>query len=342
MYTYGGGGVIMYLDFVYNGDVYDYLGADLEGAELANYDSDSYLEISNLDAYKVTYDLEYLESWKGEKGVLKVHYYNSQTVIKFNLVKPHSGKFTVRYMIDSNIGQAGTALASTNGWDNANTNKLGYRNVWIDSVVSDTTLDQIAFGSSGTISEQITLYIAGVYDGDYRDQIVTPIKNTLAQEITEENVLADFSSDDYLLLIQPTTTNLVSNYSARILDSYTDGEGTTRYGVLQLDLTFPTNGWRFVNFTLPKSYTERFTIDIAIAEGYNGQIGIGEADTGNSLHNNYSVPGGGIIAVNKWCKVSPSAKGFANKNEMTIGVVNQGTCTSVTIYIDCIYDGTVA
>lgn len=342
MYTFGGDGVVMYLSFVYNGTLNDYLESGLKGAELANFDVDDYKEIIKITG--VTHTVEILDNWAGETGVLKVSYYHSNTPIRINLVKSHSGKFTVRYMFDTTLSQAGMLLASTSGWDNANTNKLGCRNMWMDVVVSDTASDVIAFGASGAISTPVILYVAGVYDGDYRDQLVTPIKNALAEKITEENVLADFSSDDYLSLIQSVTNGYnVNTYSAKILESYTDANGVTKNGVLELKLTFPTSGWHFVNLTLPKAYTERFTIDIAVAEGYTGQIGIGEADTGASLHANYSVVGGtAITAVNKWCKVSPSAKSFANKNEMTIGVVNQGTCTSVTIYIDCIYDGTVA
>lgn len=355
----------VYFAFIMDGDIKEVakptVAKDLGDSEIANFDSSlyEYLLVTANASNLGTVSVEYLDKYEGETGVLKVTMKHdtvggADASWVLNLPKAYETGYTIKYRLeDLVVNNAAVDKVATIRWRYANADATVENGVnketsfvydmWHAKYIeapNATCKDAISFYSYG--GGGVVMYISGVYNGDNTTEIVEPIRNELAKKITEENVLADFSSDDYLKLITSLTNgNNVSTYSAKILESYTDADGVTKNGVLELKLTFPTTGWRFVNFTLPKAYTDRFTIEVAIAEGYTGQFGMGIADTGTSLHDNYSVPGVTITAMNKWSKLTPPAKNFENKNEITIGVVNQKS-TSITIYIDCIYNGVVA
>ena len=122
-------------------------------------------------------------------------------------------------------------------------------------------------------------------------------------------------------------------YTAEILPSV-ELSGQTRTGVLKLTIYFnKTHNWSVVNMILPKAHTGTYTVEYYVdAKPVGGSL---FASDGCSTFKY------GGISTGAWNKLVVSDN--AASNIIGIGAANHSKDGEVfTIYIDCIYDGTVA
>ena len=328
-----GADVVIYFSFVYAGTtvemVQDELLAGLKENELANYDSKSY-ESMAVKSAPSGYTVKYLESYAGETGVLKVTFSTGNGNIILNLLKAHSGSYSVKYLVDSTATQVGANKMDGNWADG--TAHLYTANTWQTKVVNDPDAadkNVIRFGawnSDGTTT--ITIYIAHVVDVAATKSLVT--------KTLDNGEIADFDSDAYLNLLTNPNNNRPRYFSAEVLESVTLG-GETRENVLKL--TINLNGsanWSFVSFCLPVAHSGTYTIEFFMnQEDYPaaGQAGIGDGKT-LTIHD--------WQKFGAWTKKSFTAKADQVTDIIAFGMVNHTLGATYTIYVDAIYDGTVA
>ncbi|MBQ9734427.1 MAG: MBL fold metallo-hydrolase [Clostridia bacterium] len=343
----GGAQVEVYFSFVYDGQK---LNLSTPEGYLATYDNADWINTITQPSGSYYYEggitTEYLESFQGETGVVKVtgqvNGVNGSGWLKLDLPKAHSGKFTIRFWIaetEKNPGLIGF-LEDTSGtrvtgcyWFSDNVPANG---VWHTKVVTTSTdTSAVYFEAGNGQNAYLEVYFAFIMDGDIAD---------VAKEITAETLgdgeVANFDNAFYADLLSIPSTHPAKSCTAEILSSVELG-GETRTNVLKLTVNLSSSvNWSFVNLKLPKAHSGVFTIEYYIKSetfptGVNDAVGIKDA-AGNLLSHDFEK-------FDAWTKQTFTAKeSDTTYDAIGIGMVNHTLGATLEIYIDCVYDGTVA
>lgn len=331
------------------------LKADLDTNELASFDLKEYESlVHKLDADD-TITATYLESFKGEKGVLKVEIDNSADVansgLYLDLVKSINATngYTVRMYAECNnkpqaiyIKTANTygtpASDALNLWDDKYWNN--WQSLYITAVGSELNSFYILTysGADYQNSTSYTFYFSVIMDGDQRTAIMETNRANVAQTITEENVLAKFDSEDYLALLDlSSTSGRIAPYTAEIVDDPLATENARK--VLKLSITLTaSSAWDFVTLYLPKAYTNNaVTVEYYVPADNvtGGDLAFIPEDDSFSSYHFATTQGAWTKKVSKWADKSGS--------NIEIGKVNTNKDgTVLVVYVACVYDGTVA
>ncbi len=328
-----------YIAFVYNGTAADMameeINSGLKSYEVANFSTAGYENLAvqySHNSVPSAPTATYLETYEGKSGVLQVKApVHSSWTTAFDLVLPKdvSGKkIAVTFRFDS------AALFKFESPDVKETyltaDLTSKKNLWLTYELdyTDITVDKLSVYMlcSPSTASIVNVYLDSII-------IVDETRTELAKTL-DAGEIVDFDSNAYVDLLKfPTTAEKATSWTAEVLSSVTLG-GETRENVLKLVMV-TTSTWSFVEFSMPKAYTSgSFTIDYFVDSGLytSGQIGI--KDTTNNLLDNVTP------VKDAWTK-----KAFTSATTdgiICIGWVNQPSGATMTIYIDAIYDGTVA
>ena len=331
------------------------LKADLDTNELASFDIKEYETLVHALDTDDTITATYLPEFKGEKGVLKVEIDNSKDVANsglyldlVNSINATNG-YTVRMYMECNTAPTAMYIKGSNSYGTAGGDELNAKNIqkaeywnnwqshYITTVGSELNSFYILTYTANSASTSYTFYFSVIMDGDQRDAIMTANRTAAAQDITEENVLATFDSEAYLALLDiSSTSGRVAPYTAEIVDDPLATESARK--VLKLTITLSaSSAWDFVTIHLPKAYTNSVTVEYYIPEtdSTSGQLAFIPADDSFSSYHFTETKGAWTKKQAKW-----SDKSGTN---IEIGKVNTNKDgTILTIYISCIWNGTVA
>ncbi len=340
----GGARVEVYFSFVYDGQKLNL--ATPEGY-LATYDNADWTntvsEVGGNYYFEGGISTEYLESFQGETGVVKVtgkvNGVNGSGHIKLDLPKAHSGKFTIRFYIAATTKNAGLIgfVQDTSGtrvtggfWYDSSVPANG---VWHTKVITTSTdTSAVYFEAGNGQNAELEVYFAFIMDGDIADVAGPACAKTL-----DEGEVADFDNSLYADLLSIPSTHPAKTYTAEVIASVELG-GETKENVLKLTMDLSTSAtWSFVNLKLPKAHTGTFTIEFYM-ETFPAEGQVGMKDASNSLITHDWQKTG--VWTKKAFTATASDTAYTS---IGIGMVNHATTgVSFTIYIDCVYDGSVA
>ena len=353
----------VYFAFIMDGDkTSEVVAADkavlantLEVNEIANFDSGLYLGflskpdaniVKNYSADIVKNKTDSLGSVRENALMLKGTFSSSWNFVVLSLPKTHSGSITIEFMVPETITDPVAFTDKTGGDGNGNlsfyykTYQSGAQNyysvgTWNRKTINisgDAYADSIAIGTVNQTAGNFEIYISGIWDASQ-----TAIAEDLAKAATtlEGNEIADFDNEAYANLFITAKTNPALYYDAEILTSVELG-GQTRTGVLKLTIYLSkTHNWSVVNMILPKAHTGSYTVEYYVDAKPNG--GSLFANDGCSKFQY------GGISAGSWGKLVVPSNNATAGNIIGIGAANHTKDGEVfTIYIDCIYDGTVA
>ena len=283
----------------------EYTCVGVAEGSLAGFDHEVYEKLVEPDKtsgmYALQYQpqalgIEYLESYSGANGVLKVvntlNQYGCGYFI-INLPKAATGnKITIKMMVmDSpagfkfrNIGAgSGDApyIGGTSGQYSGNKDILYTKGAWMYLVLDIS--EQAYAGKDkfelamwqGPQGASYTIYFDEVYDGEYS------LKDKLASGLTGSK-LADFSSADYEGMITTNTNSKAGSITTEYLDSY-QGES----GVLKVTITTSSSQWWYTGFVLNlvKNTTSNKVTIRMMKDGRIPGFKVQNADTGADLVN---------------------------------------------------------
>lgn len=243
------------------------LASDLTLDYLADFDSSLYENIiTDGITSNATLETEWLPSYEGEKGVMKVKVTGTSNWVDFgiNLPKSHTGTYTLRMYISdaTDLAYLGTRNANGSNWGNkADANASYTKNAWQSITVSGNDEGYngatIVFaGNDATSAETLEVYLAWIYNGS------SSAKEILAAELPADYYVADFDSALYQDIIS-TGLNTGDTMETEWLSSYEGEEGVMRVKVTG------SGSWKDFDITLPKSYTETYTLRIYVSTNTN-------------------------------------------------------------------------
>ena len=296
---------------------------------------------------------EYLESFQGENGVVKVtgkvNGGSGSGYIKIALPINHSGTFTIKFMVaktELNPGLIGfmdyngSKYSRIDGsfWYSDNVPTCG---VWYTKTVTVTgNTDAVYFEAGNGQNSYLEVYFAFIMDGDKSSEVVAGDKATLANTL-EVNEIANFDSGLYLGFLSKPESNIVNNYSADIVNK-ADSLGSVRENALMLKGTF-SSSWNFVVLSLPKTHSGVITIEFMVPETVTDPVAFTDKTGGNGNGNlsfyykSYSPGQQNYYSVGTWNRKTINISGDAYADSIAIGTVNQ-TAGNFEIYISGIWD----
>lgn len=334
-----------YIAFVYDGEIKDDQLTVPEGY-LATFDNADWLNTVSAPSGTAYFhedglmQTEYLESFQGETGVVKVtgkiNGSPGRVLVKFALPKAHSGKFTIRFWVaktELNPGLIGFChdinLGRVDGcfWYSENVPANG---VWHTKVITTSTdTSAVYFEAGNGPNAYLEIYFAFIMDGDIKDVAGPTCAKTLG-----DGEVANFDNSLYTDLLSIPSTHPAKSYKAEVLSSVELG-GVTKENVLKLTIDLSTSAsWSFVNLTLPKAHTGTFTIEFYMETFPDaGQVGMKDASNTLITHD--------WQKTGAWTKKAFTATASDTVySSIGIGMVNHATTgVSFTIYIDCVWNG---
>ena len=288
---------------------------------------------------------EYLASYEGKSGVMKIDVQNnpggdqgSDGKFTLKLLAPHTGTYTIRYRIEVADGDTATSImvpTSSAGNEDSNAYSLT-EDVWHTKAYTTNSpvKDEIVLYNF-TAGAKFTIYVDGVWDGDK----VSEVELADAIASLKDGELASYNSASYVYTLDSMYSSWQGtdfNVKASYLDSY---EGAT--GVLKIDVVNDKDGnSAWFNLKLLKAHEGTYTIKYRIevpeggkASGIITPMAYNEKDVASFTYDN---PSGIPITNNIWhteCITTTSTiKDY-------IVLYNYGAGANFTIYIDGIWLG---
>lgn len=266
----GGARVEVYFSFVYDGQKLNL--ATTEGY-LATFDNADWLNTVSAPSGTAYFhedglmQTEYLESFQGETGVVKVsgkiNASPGRVLVKFALPKAHSGKFTIRFWVaktELNPGLIGFChdinLGRVDGcfWYSENVPANG---VWHTKVITTSTdTSAVYFEAGNGPNAYLEIYFAFIMDGDKLEYLQEQDKQKVVNGLTG-NEIANFDIEGYKDLIVKANAANLGTITTEYLESY---EGQT--GVVKITMTHDSAGGPDAAWVLhlPKAFTEGYTV----------------------------------------------------------------------------------
>lgn len=302
-------------------------------------------------------DVEYLESYKGETGVIKVTAmmnktaYGSAGYFIVNLPKAATGnKITVKMMVmDAPAGFKLRNIGSISG-DNAyiggtsgqyaGDHTIQYTSgAWLYLVIDISEQryagkDKIEFalwGGNDVAYKSYTIYFGEVYDGEYS------LQAELAVGLTG-NALADYSSESYESMITANPNSKAGAITTEYLESYQGENGVLKVTVKPNATQWWSSGFviNLVKATTSGKVTVRMMKDLSVP-GFKVQ----NADTGADLVNlTYELAN---TTLNQWIDVTIDLSTQTSKDRIAIHGwegAEPATDKVYTYYFAIVCDGT--
>lgn len=277
-----------YFDYVADGNVVNEMAKAREQAiidalpegYLADFSSEiyeSYIMLAGSPNTASSIKAEYLESYTdasgiADKNVMKVTATaagNGRGNVVIKLPKASaSGKMTIKYMIpECNSTYNGFIDPGTNA--SLITAQISQSNTWQYMVLNQASYEkdlvELLFANGGAVTNVV--YIACIVEGDQvqalKNEALKNIMTDLAEDITDEKVLADFSSKGYeqLASLSSNSTNAGKSITAEYLSSYEGKDGV-------LKVTTVSNSRGNMIIYLPKANTSgKITITYMVTQG---------------------------------------------------------------------------
>ena len=333
-----------YIAFVYDGTLADMAMDDIK-AGLKSYEAANFLtpDYANLVAKYSHSSLpastaQTLPTYEGKTGVLKVTAgVQSNWESGFDIVLPKdvSGKKILVTFRFEDAALFKFANPDAKG-EYLTADLVSKKNTWVTYELDYTNIT----------ADKLSVYMLCNYAGGvtsskvYFDEVIIPseVKPTVAATLDAGEV-ADFDSNAYLYLLALSASNPAVSYTAEVLESVTLG-GETRENVLKLAITLKNSsgGWSFVSLNLPAAHSGTYTIEFFMNQEDFPSAGQAGIDDGNGALTKHDWQKFGA-----WTKKSFTVKAGQVNDTIAFGMVNHpaGNVT-FTIYIDTIYDGTVA
>lgn len=283
-----------YIDFVYDGPASDLIKADLVGAlgenELANYDNQAYTDFIHLvngaPSSGDSIDVEYLEEFEGDKGVLKITYNNksgNDAGIAFDLLKPLSDGASAQYTIRLRFGDSDKVPAAVrmrscdtygtvggkDEWSDSDSPKLvGAKGGWLTKCIN--TVGQakncLTFYTWCPGTTQFVIYVSTIMSGDQVSAIEQAYEQNIMNSLIaglKDGELANFESDNYTKIVSYNKAeNLTHRKAASLTSSIVEVEGVGK--VLKVVSVVNSIGCGDVVLTLPKASTAGLRVKIMI------------------------------------------------------------------------------
>ena len=352
-----------------------------ESYDIAPIDNSAYTYLFNANDFAshrkaTSVTVEYLDEYKGEKGVVKVTSINNATTfaigdIVMNLPKRAPQGLTLRMLVESSDAATirflqphteygveevknQTPMADIKVTDTWQDYFLNYANNY-DAKNNDRIDIMFQGGKAGSSN---VVYFAFVMDGDQRTMLKTlafkPLQNQLATGLGE-GYLADFSSADYAGLVVKTLSDEKYQPSEMSVEYLTEYEG--EQNVMKITVTSnagisPVNrGYSDISVLLPKAMT-------SYANGFTMKYYL---DTSNVVacmlapYSDYRIWATGdtaktaVLGTGAWKTMyvadgtadEYTGEGIANTEQILIRMLNKikDTTTTSVLYLAWIKDG---
>ena len=347
------------LDGYMNDYIIPAINAELHGAELASFDSREYETMFSYGRGSAEdYSIEYLDSFSGKTGVIKISGTAANTLV-LHLTLPKAmtptktgtqtaGAGTIKVKDAEGNDTAEdrifdlTSIAADIYVANAGTSAFGFwqsifdgdrdagwggknyapaLETWKTYTLDLITSDTLRFGVAAGDFE---FYVAGIYQGTELD-----VNKTLISETLGEDELANFDSQDYLKLITNDPVYGGRPSTAEI------GTFHGKDNVLRITM-YTVNSYRLPIY-LPKNPTgDKITIQFYLEGGSGFRFGLLGIDNPGWMGSNHST----TYETNQWVTVVYT--GFSNFANATYPMLRFNTDVGTApdaIYIAGIWDG---
>ena len=333
-----------------------------ESYDIAPIDNSAYTYLFNANDFAshrkaTSVTAEYLDEYKGEKGVVKVTSINNATTfaigdIVMNLPKRAPQGLTLRMLVESSDAATirflqphteygveevknQTPMADIKVTDTWQDYFLNYANNY-DAKNNDRIDIMFQGGKAGSSN---VVYFAFVMDGDQRTMLKTlafkPLQNQLATGLGE-GYLADFSSADYAGLVVKSMTKEDYQPADMSVEYLTEYE--SEQNVIKIELTANAKGYADFLVMLPKAYSNGYTLRYYF-----------ESDTLSAWplrpfsDTDISATGGvdkwGCLKTSAWLDVYVSDTGYTSYLDAVSLRINGTPSGTGTIYLAWVKDG---